>query len=386
MSRARGFLVGCVGFSALWIGLVGCGNSGAQQMSGLTAGDSGFAGAQAGIGGAMAGGASGQGVAGMVSSAGGMTGGAAGLGGSAAIGGGGVGAISGGGTGAVGGTVAGAGDTGGTMGGDTMMGGTGGSRPAGEPCTGKMGGSGDVSRVWNDVAQYITHYPSGLDPNTPVPLVFVAHGFTMSGAVMQTLTNFDAVADRDKFVVVYPDGDGGAFPWDVGVGACAPGGLISAGAADSLHGYLDGMRAAIEADQCIDSSQIFVTGFSMGGYFSHHVGCQRGNEFARAVGPHSGGTYPGECPGAPVPIFIMHGAADTFIDHTLCGQGARDLWLPRNGCGTTFDTKMVSGGHCDWYKDCDANGQTVYCEFDGVGHSWASGATDAVWSFFKGYL
>jgi poly(3-hydroxybutyrate) depolymerase len=63
------------------------------------------------------------------------------------------------------------------------------------------------------LAQYITHYPAGLDPKTPVPLVFVAHGFTMSGAVMQSLTDFDAVADRDKFVVVYPDGDGGAFPW-----------------------------------------------------------------------------------------------------------------------------------------------------------------------------
>lgn len=357
--------------------LLGCGESGGQQMPALNAGASGFAGGQGAVSGAMAG----------VGSAGGnpagMSGGASGLGGVGSVGG--MGATGGmtGGVGATGGMTGGVGATGG----DGAVGGmTGGSKPPSGPCTGKPGGTGDVSRTWNNVAQYITHYPAGLDPNTPVPLVFVAHGFTMSGAAMQSLTDFDAVADRDKFVVVYPDGDGGAFPWDVGVGACAPGGLISAGGAASLNGYLDGMREAIEADQCIDANAIFVTGFSMGGYFSHHVGCQRGNEFARAVGPHSGGTYTGECPGAPVPVFIMHGANDTFIDHTLCGQGARDMWIPRNSCESTFETKPVSGGHCDWYEGCDANGQTVYCEFDGVGHAWASGATDAVWSFFKSYL
>lgn len=69
-----------------------------------------------------------------------------------------------------------------------------------------------MSRTWT-ASLSTSRYPAGLDPKTPVPLVFVAHGFTMSSAVMQSLTDFDAVADRDKFVVVYPDGDGGAFPW-----------------------------------------------------------------------------------------------------------------------------------------------------------------------------
>jgi polyhydroxybutyrate depolymerase len=376
MTKTLGWVLGGV-VCALSLG---CGESNGQQMPALNAGAAGLGG-QGGISGAMAG----TGSVGGLGVPGGMSGGASGTGGAGSVGGmtGGVGAMGGmtGGGGATGGT----GGAGGT-GGDGAIGGTGGSKPPAEPCTGKPGGTGDVSRTWNGLAQYITHYPPGLDPNTPVPLVFVAHGFTMSGAAMQAITNFDTVADRDKFVVVYPDGDGGAFPWDVGVGACAPGGLISASGAASLTGYLDGMREAIEADQCIDGNAIFVTGFSMGGYFSHHVGCQRGGELARAVGPCSGGTYAGECPAAPVPVFIMHGANDTFIDHTLCGQGARDMWLPRNSCDSTFETKPVSGGHCDWYEGCDENGQTVYCEFDGVGHSWASGATDAVWSFFKSYL
>jgi polyhydroxybutyrate depolymerase len=253
-------------------------------------------------------------------------------------------------------------------------------------CSGKPGKQGNDSRVWDkEGAQYIVHFPPDLDPNQPVPLVFVAHGFTMSGAVMQSITGFDKIADTDHFVVVYPDGDGGATPWNVGAGSCAPGSVVDAPAADSF-GYLDAMRASVEQDQCIDARRVFVTGFSMGGYFSYNVGCQRGNTFARAVGPHSGGTYPGACPGAPVPIFMMHGDADTFIDYRLCGQAARDLWLERNHCSKEFDTKPAMGGSCDWYKGCDPNGQTVFCSWNGVGHAWAPGAAPAVWSFFKQYM
>jgi polyhydroxybutyrate depolymerase len=323
------------------------------------------------IGNAGMGGGTTVGSGGHTGGTGGMTG--AGTGGQGA----GTGGMTGGGTGGQGS------GTGGTGGGG--MGGDGGGHP-GEPCTGKMGGTGDVTRTWDkEGAAYITHYPAGLDPNTPVPLVFVAHGFTMSGAVMQQLTGFDSVSDANKFVVVYPDGDGGATPWNVGDNTCLPGAAVDAAGADSF-GYLDAMRAAVEGDQCIDPKKIFITGFSMGGYFTHNVLCQRGNELVRAGGPHSGGTYPGDCPGAPVPIFIMHGDADTFIDYVNCGQGARDYWLQRNKCGTQFDTKMVMGGSCDWYKDCDPNGQTVFCSFNGVGHAWAGGATDAVWNFFQMYL
>jgi poly(3-hydroxybutyrate) depolymerase len=290
-------------------------------------------------------------------------------------------------TGGTGGVMMGSGGATAGSGGTTAgTGGSSGGGNTGEPCTGKPGKTGDDTRVWDkEGAAYIVHFPPGLDANTPVPLVIVAHGFTMSGAVMQALTGFDSVSDANKFVVVYPDGDGGATPWNVGDGTCLPGAVVDAPAADSF-GYLMAIKASVEQDQCINSKQVFVTGFSMGGYFSNNVGCQLGNTFARAVGPHSGGTYSGDCPGAPVPIFIMHGDADTFIDYTACGMGARDLWLQRNKCGTEFETKMVDGGKCDWYKNCDPNGQTVFCSFFGIGHNWAPGATNAVWDFFKMYL
>jgi len=364
----------------LFAGLAGCsgGQAGAKPNLGL----SGAGNLAPGVGGNTA--AMGTGGSGLLGSGGnlGSTGAAGngpgplgGSGGTTDLGTGGVGPL---GTGGVTGPGAGGVGAGG-------QGGASGPSNPGEPCTGKPGGHGNETRTWNNTAQYIVHFPAGLDPNTPVPLVYVAHGFTMSGALMQSLTGFDAVADANKFVVVYPDGDGGATPWNVGAGACLPGAIVDAPAADSF-GYLMAIRAEVEANQCINAKQIFITGFSMGGYFSNNVACQLGNTLVRASGPHSGGTYEGSCPGAPVPMFIMHGDADTFIDYTACGKGARDYWLARNKCGTEFETKPVMGGSCDWYKGCDPNGQTVFCSFNGVAHAWAGGATDAVWSFFKGYL
>jgi len=61
----------------------------------------------------------------------------------------------------------------------------------------------------------------------------------------------------------------------------------------------------------------------------------------RAIAPHSGGTYPGSCPGGPIPVMIWHGSADFLIDPN-CGRNARDVWVERNGCQSTFDTVPVT--------------------------------------------
>lgn len=59
----------------------------------------------------------------------------------------------------------------------------------------------------------------------------------------------------------------------------------------------------------------------------------------------------------------------------------------------------VMGGTCEWSRGCPANGQVVFCSFQGMGHGWAGSlnpfalggtqfesATALMWSFFKTYL
>src|SRR4051794_32967359 len=124
---------------------------------------------------------------------------------------------------------------------------------------------------------YLVYLPPTLDPHEPVPLVFMMHGYTMSGQAMYDLTGYAALADREHIAVAFPDGQGGpntlGAPWNVGSNLCPS----TAGAPPSAPGddnaFLDAMKADIASDQCLAAEHIYVSGFSMGGYFSHQVGC-----------------------------------------------------------------------------------------------------------------
>jgi polyhydroxybutyrate depolymerase len=316
-----------------------------------------------------------------------------GMGGDAGSGGGGTGSSgdSSGGTAGNGGADDGGGGTGGSGDSGGGTGGRGGSSGAGgapgTKCTGKPGAPGLKARNVGG-RNVLVHIPPTVNPNTGVPLLLVHHGYTMTGEAMRTLTGFQAIADREGFVVAFPDGVGNT--WNVGTGACG-GGALGSGTADDFT-FVDALISSIEADQCLSREHVFMTGFSMGGYFSNHAGCKKSNVI-RAIAPHSGGTYPGSCSGGPIPVMIWHGSADFLIDSN-CGRNARDVWVERNGCQPTFDTVPLTMGTCEWYKGCPPGGQVVLCMMNGMSHQWSGGAapigapayenaSEMIWKFFK---
>ncbi len=270
-------------------------------------------------------------------------------------------------------------------------------------CTGKTATRRGLTQRSLTVAganrTYLVYIPQTLDPNAPVPLLFVHHGFTMSGQAMHDITRFTDLADQYGFAVSFPDGESGPNallpPWNVGSGVCGMGAFEQA-SGDAVD-FLQAMKADIAADQCLDDAHVFVTGFSMGGYFSHEVGCAH-PELARAIAPHSGGTHDfGSCVAGHTPVIIFHGTGDTLIDPS-CARQARDQWVAKNGCSTDVDSKPVQGGHCEWSKGCPADGQVVLCLFDNLAHAWAGGApnqsfsdpnyasaSELAWSFFRQY-
>jgi len=264
-------------------------------------------------------------------------------------------------------------------------------------CTGKPGairGKRNASvQVGLDQRTFVYYAPKNLDPNKPVPLVVVPHGFTMSGDEMYRSTGYDKIADREGFVVIYPDGKG-ILPWNVGNGVNGWGAFVAGGHEDQR--FVDALIAYAEKDQCIDKNHMFMSGFSMGGYFSNENGCVR-SDFA-AVGPHSGGSHDLTfCRGKKKPVILFHGDADPLIYYSN-GLETRDRWVKRNGCSTAFDAVKVKGGTCEYYRNCQ-DGQVTLCHFDGMGHAWAGGdilgslfsdgskasASEIGWAFFKRY-
>jgi polyhydroxybutyrate depolymerase len=259
---------------------------------------------------------------------------------------------------------------------------------------------------------YLVYLPAGVPPSQPVPLVYVHHGYTMSGQNMVDATAYTALADTEHIAIAFPDGQNGpgaiAPPWNVGTDLCPTAlGVPPPQATGDDFAFLDAMRADIAEDQCLDADHVFVTGFSMGGYFSHHAGCMKAD--IRAVAPHSGGTHDlSACANPKKPIIMFHGLSDGVIapgcnDPASPAVGgvvpAATAWAQHNGCSLTTQTIDVKNGSCKVYTDCPDGGQVELCTFGGMGHCWAGGppsagvfacpayaeATRLEWEFFKQY-
>jgi poly(3-hydroxybutyrate) depolymerase len=284
-------------------------------------------------------------------------------------------------------------------------------------CSGKPGmlrGKSAQTLMAAGLARSFIYYaPSSLDPNAPAPVVIIPHGYTMNADQMFDITRYAELADREGFIAIFPNGQAGGpldGPWNVGTPDCSSSlGLLPLAQGDDQT-FLNALLRFAEADQCLDTTHIFLTGFSMGGYFANETACTRTE--VRAVAPHSGGSHDlAACASQRKPVLLMHFQEDALIPYR-CGQQARDRWVQKNGCTAEApDVKPVQGGSCEYYKGCPADGQVAMCTFNVpmqsmgnepyVGHGWAGGskqgmgasfaipdvesASELSWSFFKQY-
>ncbi|MET0342955.1 MAG: hypothetical protein ABW252_18255 [Polyangiales bacterium] len=250
---------------------------------------------------------------------------------------------------------------------------------------------------------FVYYAPRNLDPNVPAPLVFSPHGFTMSGEQMYDITGWVQLADKEGFIAIFPDGGPGVGPWNVGLGICGAGAFVNGGNNDQE--FVNQMIEFAENDRCVDREHVFMSGFSMGGYFSHETGCTNPN--IKAISPHSGGTHTlNRCVERNLPVLIQHFNPDLLISYD-CAQDAKRKWIQRNGCSQLSpDIQRVQNGTCEFYKNCQ-RGQVGLCTYtQGLlggaligGHGWAGGnkiglggsfavsgtqnAAEMAWNFFR---
>ena len=103
-------------------------------------------------------------------------------------------------------------------------------------------------RSWS----YHVHYPAAA-PDGPAPLVIGLHGGLGSGPQFEANTGFDAVADENGFVVVYPDGIGGVMgnqnlrTWNVG-NCCGPAQQQNIDDVAFVDALIDHLSAAMPID------------------------------------------------------------------------------------------------------------------------------------------
>ena len=152
---------------------------------------------------------------------------------------------------------------------------------------------------------YRLHRPAALPPG-PVRLVVMLHGGFGSGAQAEADYGWDAEADREHFVVAYPDGLNRA--WAVGGGCCGTPGRTGV---DDVA-FVTAMVAAVAREVPVDPARVYATGISNGGIFAYRLACDTAALFA-AIGPDAA-TLLGGCPSpAPVSVIHVHGLDDHNI-------------------------------------------------------------------------
>lgn len=135
------------------------------------------------------------------------------------------------------------------------------------------------------------------------PLIFALHGLSNTTTSIENSSGFDALANRQGYIIAYGEGVGSS--WNAG--SCC-------GAAASAHvddvDYLAEAVTVISAHFAVDQARIVVAGFSNGGMMAFRAACERPDLF-RAVLTVAG-TLVSPCPN-PVTVIHIHGLADTTV-------------------------------------------------------------------------
>lgn len=222
---------------------------------------------------------------------------------------------------------------------------------------------------------YVLHVPTGL-PSQP-PLMFVLCGHGMTGADQQRDTKMDGIADREKFIVVYPDAID--KNWDQ--------------AGDSDFRYFLALLDTIDAKYHIDRDRVYAAGFSQGAGMAHAVGCGYADRFA-AVAPVSG-NIPATCkPSRAIPMFLTFGTKDIATPEKFMSSAS--AWAKLDECPATPKViRPYPAGNANSlvtriaWGPCKNGTEVIADSIKDGPHEWPMNTatkvnnSEEVWSFFK---
>ena len=268
------------------------------------------------------------------------------------------------------------------------------SAASGAPASGHADGCGTATtpgsttlteKVAGRQRSVIVHVPSRYSGSSKVPLVLNMHGSGATAADQEAFTGMDGTADREGFVVAYPQGlipSGSGFDWNVPGVPLVSNKAVPPGSADDVM-FLTTLVHLLEQRYCLDSTRVYATGFSGGARIASQLACDASSTFA-AVAPVSGLRRPTPCPTArPVPIVAFHGTADGVDPYAGAGEAywtysvpvaARD-WAVQDGCSPTpaASSRVEPGNILTVYAGCPAGAEVELFTVAGEGHEWPGG-------------
>ena len=245
---------------------------------------------------------------------------------------------------------------------------------------------------------YILHVPKDA-LTSPWPVVINFHGAGSSAAGQQAYSRMDAVADREGFLVVYPNGTGGIgerlLTWNAG--ACC--GYALGNKVDDV-GFVRALIDDLETHAGIDRARIYATGLSNGAMMSYRLAAEAPDLIA-AIAPVAGALALPFEPKRPIPILHIHSVDDTRalyqgglgppypltnirVQHPPV-EKLLAHWAEYNGCfgepsiEAPIHGRRGSAAHTATrmvYAPCKDGVEVVLWKLTGAGHVWPGAATE----------
>ena len=223
--------------------------------------------------------------------------------------------------------------------------------------------------------EYLQYAPSDLGSKRP--LIISCHGMNQSAKYQwDMLKDANTLADKEKFVIVLPEGINNG--WDI--------------SGDRDINLIKDLIAQMKKDFDIDENRVYLSGFSMGGMLTYHAMNKIPNviaAFAPISGyPMWGFTYTGK---RAIPVIHHHGTGDDVCVYSNVQRNIDEL-VQKNKCSSTPTITQNYGGYShitrkEWGGGTDGV-KVVLMELANKGH-WISNdglfTLDEIWKFCKNY-
>ena len=261
---------------------------------------------------------------------------------------------------------------------------------------------------------YHLYVPTSLPKGEPAPLLLALHGGIGWGLQYAKNSGFDALAEANGFIVVFPDGVGPAIKDDAlrtwNAGACC-GAAVKEDVDDVT--FLSMLIDTIGEQLPIDEHRVFAAGHSNGGMMAYRLACELADKVV-AIGLQSSALELDDChPSRPVSLLHIHGTGDQNVPinggkgpNGIAGvafnppiDGVRTI-ATEDGCATE-PTSTTDPGNADVttlsWSGCADGSAVEMVKVEGATHAWMGSpapptrllgevyldyhSTEQIWSF-----
>lgn len=251
--------------------------------------------------------------------------------------------------------------------------------------------------------EYILHIPTNYNSNQETPLIINMHGFGACAAdyfeSIGTFYEFNALADRENFIVAYPQG---AYRPEKEDHYWEPGDNGKDDIMDNDVYFIEQLVSSISNDYNVDPTKVYACGYSNGGMMAYSLACNSSELFS-AIGVMSGVMLEEDCTlEQAIPIISFHGIADEVLPYegNLWYRSVAEIvnfWLDQNDipANSLISTELNEGKvERDHYESSDGSTcftlYTINEEWDKPGdHVWFSdeiedlSPNEILWQFFS---